>query len=390
MASTLQPPVVEQIIAVLEKVPLFEGLSRKDLENIAKLVRGRTVKPGELLFKEGDAGDKFYIVQSGAVEILKEKANSGGESDRLAIRRTGDAFGEMALLSDAPRSATARAIEQSNLVVVSREQFDELLGGDTLATRIMRSLAKSLRALNVRFGARDSGGGNTNQITDYNRSVQKSLLPNEMPQASGFDLAAAIACDAGGHAQALWDSFPFGGGVLFAVLDANGPSLPPAHLLAVARSLLREIAAHETSFERLLPRLNSAVQRNMVQGADAYIEVGLVHIIGDVVSFAIAGDQPALVLRKDGSAEEVTQHGPSLGIMAGYEYGTSRADLKQGDYAIMLSQSNEGLLLGIADLIRKRNDDSAGTTAAVLHAALMRAQDYRKGDDISFVIARKM
>src|SRR4051812_33239515 len=115
MASTLPPPVLEQIITVLEKVPLFEGLSHKDLEKVAKLVRGRTIKPGELLFKEGDPGDKFYIVQSGAIEIFKEKA--GSEPDRLAIKRAGDAFGEMALLTDAPRSATVRAIEPSNLLV---------------------------------------------------------------------------------------------------------------------------------------------------------------------------------------------------------------------------------------------------------------------------------
>ena len=70
MAATLPPPVMEQIIQVLEKVPLFEGLSRRDLEHIAKLVRGRSLKTGELLFKEGDSGDKFYILQSGSIEIL--------------------------------------------------------------------------------------------------------------------------------------------------------------------------------------------------------------------------------------------------------------------------------------------------------------------------------
>ena len=64
MASMLPPPVLEQIVAVLEKVPLFEGLSRKDLEKIARLVRGRTVGVGELVFKEGDPGDNFFIVES--------------------------------------------------------------------------------------------------------------------------------------------------------------------------------------------------------------------------------------------------------------------------------------------------------------------------------------
>lgn len=388
MASTLPAPVLEQIVAVLEKVPLFEGLSRKDLEKIARLARGRTVGVGELVFKEGDPGDKFFIVQSGSVEILKDKA--GSEPDRLAVKRAGDSFGEMALLTDAPRSATVRAVEQTNLLVVSRDQFEELLGGDTLATRVMRSLAKSLRALNIRFGARDATDAMNNPLQNYTRAVQKSLLPHEVPAAPGFEVAAAIAQDDGGHSQALWDAMSFrGGGVLFAVFDAKGPGLPPAHLLAVTRALLREIAATETAFERVLPRLNSAVQGNLVEGTDAYIEVGLAHF-AESVTFAIAGEQPAIVVRYNGESEEIAQHGPALGVMADFAYGSTRVELKTGDFAVLFSESDQGLLLGAADLINGRHDDSVRTTAALLHAALMRAQHYRKGDDISFVIARKL
>ena len=387
MSTTLPTPVIEQIVSVLEKVPLFEGLSRKDLEKVAKLVRGRTIAPGELLFKEGDPGDKFYILQSGSVEILKDKA--GSEPDRLAVKRAGDSFGEMALLTDAPRSATVRAVETSNLLVVSRDQFEQLLGGDTLATRVMRSLAKSLRALNIRFGARDAADALNNPLMDYSRVVQKSLLPRETTLPAGYDVATAIAQDDDGRAQALWDAFPFhGGGVLYAVLDAKGPSLPPAHLLAVTRALLREVAATETSFERVLPRLNNAVHANMVEGADAFIEVGLLHIADDV-TFAIAGEQPAIVVKYSGETQQIEEHGPAVGVIRDFAYGTTRVSLGRGDFAVMFSESDEGLLMGAADLINGRHDDSVKTTAALLHAALMRAQHYRKGDDISFVIARK-
>lgn len=388
MASTLPPPVLEQIITVLEKVPLFEGLSHKDLEKVAKLVRGRTIRPGELLFKEGDPGDKFYIIQSGAIEILKEKA--GSEPDRLAMKRAGDAFGEMALLTDAPRSATVRAVEPSNLLVVSRDQFEQLLGGDILATRVMRSLAKSLRSLNIRFGARDAADAMNNPLMDYCRAVQRSLLPSDAPQIAGFEIAAAIAQDEGGHAQALWDAFPFrGGGAVYAVLDAKGPSLPPAHLLAVTRGLMREIGESETSFEQVLPRLNKAVHANMVEGADAFIEVGLMHV-SDTITFAIAGEQPAIVVKYAGESQEIAQHGPAVGVMPDFAYGTTRAEMGTGDFAVMFSESDQGLLMGAADLINGRHDDSVRTTAALLHAALMRAHHYRKGDDISFVIARKL
>lgn len=388
MASTLPPPVLEQIISVLEKVPLFEGLSRKDLDKIARLVRGRSIRPGELLFKEGDPGDKFYIVQGGAVEILKDKA--GAEADRLAVKRAGDSFGEMALLTDAPRSATVRALEPTNLLVVSRADFEQLLGGDTLATRVMRSLAKSLRALNIRFGARDAADALNNPLLDYTRVVQRSLLPREAPGTSGYEVAAAIAQDEGGHSQALWDVVPFGGGShIYAVLDAKGPSLPPAHLLAVTRALLREIAGTETAFERIIPRLNNALYGNQIEGADAFIEVALVHF-AEAATFAIAGEQPAIIVRYSGETQEIEQHGPALGVVRDFAYGSTRAAMNTGDFAVVFSESDHGLLMGAADLINGRHDDSVRTTAALLHAALMRAQHYRKGDDISFVIGRKL
>ena len=388
MAATLPPPVMEQIIQVLEKVPLFEGLSRRDLEHIAKLVRGRSLKTGELLFKEGDAGDKFYILQSGSIEILKDKA--GTEPDRLAVKKAGDAFGEMALLTDAARSATVRALEPTNLLVVSREQFEQLLGGDTLALRVMRSLAKSLRALNMRFGARDAADALVDPLADYSRAVQRSLLPMQAPEVSGFEIAAAVAQDDDGKAQALWDAVPFAGGVIFAVMDAKGPSLPPAHLLGLTRAVLHQIAASETNFERILPRLNDAVHDNMVEGADAYIEVGLLHLAGGAATFSVAGEEPAIVVKYSGEVQEIAQHGPPLGVVANYAYGVTRAELAAGDFAVLFSESDHGLLMGAADLINGRHDDSVRTTAALLHAALMRAQHYRKGDDISFVIARKL
>src|SRR5438132_104073 len=97
----------DQVVDVLQGVPLFQGLPRTDLERIARLVKGRKVEAAELIFKEGDAGDKFYIVFSGSVEIIKERAR--GDTERLAVKRGGEAFGEMSLLSDAPRSASVRA-----------------------------------------------------------------------------------------------------------------------------------------------------------------------------------------------------------------------------------------------------------------------------------------
>ena len=146
-----------EVVALLQRVDLFEGLPDDDLNSIAAIVGGHTIEPGEFLFEEAEPGDAFYIVFRGAVEI--SKARSDGTEEKLAIRRKGDSFGEMALLNDAPRSATARAAEPTQLVSVSRDDFQELLGGDSLALRMMRALSKALRALSVRFASADRKAG---------------------------------------------------------------------------------------------------------------------------------------------------------------------------------------------------------------------------------------
>jgi len=141
----------DEVVALLQRVDLFEGLPDEDLSGIAAIVEGVTVENGDFLFEEGEPGDAFYIVFQGAMQILKTRAD--GTEEKLAVRRKGEGFGEMALLNDAPRSASARAAEKSQLLSVPREGFQELLGGDWLALRMMRVLSKALRALDVRFAS---------------------------------------------------------------------------------------------------------------------------------------------------------------------------------------------------------------------------------------------
>lgn len=83
-------------------------------------IKKMTFKPSTLVFDEGDAGDNAYMIAKGAVEIRRTR----GESPHaLATLKKGDIFGEMALFDDSPRMAAALAVKETQLLVLTRDEF---------------------------------------------------------------------------------------------------------------------------------------------------------------------------------------------------------------------------------------------------------------------------
>lgn len=109
----------------LAKVPLFEGLTKDALALIAQVTAEESYRSGDRIFQFGDPGDKLFIIVSGKVRISREVAGLGEEA--LAVLGPGDVFGEMALLDDASRSADALAHERCHLLVIKKDDFDDLL-----------------------------------------------------------------------------------------------------------------------------------------------------------------------------------------------------------------------------------------------------------------------
>ena len=100
---------------------------------------------GDIIFSEGEIGTEMYIVQSGTVELLKD---IGGETRVLATLEKGDFFGEMSVLEDVPRSASARAKTEVELVRINGATFDAMLKSNTeIAVRMMRKLSRRVREI---------------------------------------------------------------------------------------------------------------------------------------------------------------------------------------------------------------------------------------------------
>jgi len=133
----------EDIITILRKVPVFEELGKKDLEEFAKIVHRRLFKANEVIFWEGEPGVGMYIIQNGAVEISKMREN--GQKEVLAVLKDGDFFGELALLDESPRSATALALEESHIIGLFRpDLFDLLYRKPQLGVKVALKLAQMI------------------------------------------------------------------------------------------------------------------------------------------------------------------------------------------------------------------------------------------------------
>lgn len=116
---------MEDIQTALGKIHLFRGLAPRGLERIAAIAGEETHEKGNLVFREGELGDKLYFILEGKVRISRNLAGMGEEA--LAVLSPGDAFGEMSLIDDTPRSADAHVHERCRLLVITREAFEDLL-----------------------------------------------------------------------------------------------------------------------------------------------------------------------------------------------------------------------------------------------------------------------
>ncbi|HEX9268733.1 MAG TPA: cyclic nucleotide-binding domain-containing protein [Candidatus Limnocylindria bacterium] len=130
-------------IEFLKHVPLFADLDRRDLEAIANAAVEQSYTAGQDIVRQGDTGVGAFIIRSGRAETLQEWS---GEQRRIGELRSGDFFGEMALLDEFPRSATVRAIEPTTCLGIQRWHFRGILQSHpAIAVALLPVLSRRLR-----------------------------------------------------------------------------------------------------------------------------------------------------------------------------------------------------------------------------------------------------
>jgi CRP-like cAMP-binding protein len=130
-------------IDLISSVPMFCRLGRREREQIAQLVDEIEVPAGKVLMRQGEHGAEMFVVVSGNFKIERDGLT-------IAERGPGAALGEIALLSEGPRTATITATEPSRLLVVAHREFHSLMDDHpSVRLQVLEGLATKIRALDA-------------------------------------------------------------------------------------------------------------------------------------------------------------------------------------------------------------------------------------------------
>ena len=255
-----------------------------------------------------------------------------------------------------------------------RGDFERLLGGDSLALRLLKILSQALRALGIRFvniEREDRGATTTSHKKGHSVHVQR-----RPPRIDGFDISVGAAPSSSSVELSTWEALHFSDHRLALVaLAIQGDRVPPLHQLAVARALCTEFSLAGEQPETLLARVNDSLYRNRLHGGDQFVATGMLVPQSDAVLWANAGGIQGAILREDGTVSEFPDHGPPLGMMAGFQHEMVEIPVGSGDMILVLSGGSRGLFRGAVHSLSDLRSTVAGEVVERVQQAVRGAQE---------------
>ncbi len=132
---------------LLARVPLFAALDDESAAHLGATMTRRTLARGHVVFSEGDAGDRLFVVLDGKVKISRAAAD--GRENLLAVLGTAEMFGELSLFDPGPRTASVTTITESTLASLDHDDLRPLLiERPAVAVQLLKALAQRLRRTN--------------------------------------------------------------------------------------------------------------------------------------------------------------------------------------------------------------------------------------------------
>lgn len=138
-------------LAFLKGLPLFSSLKEKELMEISRFTYEKKVKKGSVIFYQGEQGSTLYLIAKGRVKVVL--TGESGKELVLAILKKGDFLGEMSIIEDEVRSATAIAVEPTTFLTIEKENFiNFLMNNPKTMLGVLRELSKRLRNADEKIG----------------------------------------------------------------------------------------------------------------------------------------------------------------------------------------------------------------------------------------------
>jgi CRP/FNR family cyclic AMP-dependent transcriptional regulator len=175
----------EENKAFLRRVPLFSGLNEMQLETLAAGSARRSYPKGRTIVSEGEPSQSMYILLAGRAKV--QRSDSEGKEVILAVLGSGEFFGEMSLIDDAPRSASVITLEPCEFMAVSKDAFKAMLQqSPEVAMNVMRGLVRRLREADKKIetlALLDVYGRVARVLLDFSENVNgERIVKNKLPR----------------------------------------------------------------------------------------------------------------------------------------------------------------------------------------------------------------
>jgi len=225
---------LRELIRLLAKSDLLRNLPPEEVEALLRCVCRRRLVADETLFRSGDPGDALYVVVRGKVEVLTEtEAEPSRTTHAIAELGEAQAFGEMALLSGGTRTATVRALTDTELLAIPKQDFDRLIAGDPQLAEAVERISHDRAIKNLSDGAPNPATWAKVAVAnlDHLRQYESKKLLTEIGKGAGLAIVLGN----------ILDTIP-GGLVIGAAFNARG-TLSLALILGMFLGGIPEAAA---------------------------------------------------------------------------------------------------------------------------------------------------
>lgn len=402
-----------------ERVPLLNALALDAQSSLAGILRFARLAAGEVLFQEGDVGDRMYIIVQGELEVLK--AMETGEPRHLATMKDGDFLGELSLvIRDGRRTATVRAVQDTRLIAILQKDFYDLLKQrPTMAYAMVQELGERLRHSDdaaiadlveknreLQKAYEDLKAAQAELVEQEKmrhelgmaRNIQMSILPKEFHAPPGCDFGALMA-----PARAVGgDFFDFvrlgDDKVGVAIGDVSDKGIPAALFMAQVCTMLRALARQVEDPAEVLRRVNA----DMAETNDAGLFVTMIYGVFDgrkgTFHYARAGHEVPVLFSAEGEISTLPyDQGAPLGIFPDSPLDVQTVPLPKGatlfmytDGGVDAMNAEEGFL-GLESLqttVRQHLHTSAQELCDKVLESVRSFQNDNQFDDATLVALR--